>query len=89
MFYVVVSIAKSDVSALCSGLCCQFCVVVAVTKSDVSVLCFGFDCQVRCKCSVLWPWLLSQLLEFYVVVSIYKSHERGFGCQFKCFLNQS
>ena len=46
MFFVVVSVAKPDVSVLCSGLCCglcsqvtcKFCVVVSLAKPDVSVL---------------------------------------------------
>ena len=60
---VVVSVAKLDVSVLCSGLCsqvtCKFCVVVSVAKLDVSVLCSGLCCQGRCK--------------FFVVVSVPKS----------------
>ena len=53
MFFAIVSVAKLDVSSLCSGLCCQvrckFCVVVSVAKSDVSGLCSDLCCQVRRK----------------------------------------
>ena len=64
MFFVVVSVAKSDVSSF-SGLCCQarckFFVVVSVAKSDVSALCSGLYGQVRCKCTLLWSLLPSQM----------------------------
>ena len=56
MVHVVVSVAKSDESGLCCGLCplvrCKFFVVVSVAKSDVSGLCSGLSCQVRCKCTL-------------------------------------
>ena len=74
MFYVVVSVAKSDVSVLCSGLGCQvrckFFVVVSVGKLDfvVSV------CKSVCK--------------FCVVVSVAKSDVSvlcsGLCCQVRC-----
>ena len=64
MVFVVVSVAKSDVSSL-SGLCCQvrckFSVVVSVPKSDESGSCCGLCFHVRCKLSVLWSLFPCQM----------------------------